>query len=131
MAPSQHISQALPAEVRPQPRVTPDSATRAVYEKLFGCPAQFASIAEVHPDSQGPAGDANVTPFKGSANGVTPATMLAVSAFTEHSDQVKSNEKVVMVGYSYHLSVLPEKASLQYRSDTALSLVRSNVGIAV
>lgn len=92
------MSQALSAEVRSQPRVTPDSATRAVYENLFGCPAQFASVAEVHPDSQGPAGDANVTPFKGSDNGVTPATMLALSAFTEHSDHVKSNEKVAMVG---------------------------------
>eukprot|EP00892_Ulva_mutabilis_P002261 jgi/Ulvmu1/12035/UM083_0048.1 len=88
-APSQETnrtSQAASAEAMPQPQMSPDSATRAVYANLFGCPAQFASIAEVLPDSQGPAGDDNVTPLTGVSDGHTPATMFAASAHTEKSE---------------------------------------------
>lgn len=98
MAPSQHVWQTHPAQDRPHPHMTPDPATRAVYENLFGCPAQFASVAEVHPESQGPAGDAEITPLKGGDHDATPATMLALSAFTERSEQMTSNEKMDMVG---------------------------------
>lgn len=73
----------------PQPQMSPDSATRAVYANLFGCPAQFASIAEVLPDSQGPAGDDNATPLTEVDNGNTPATMSASSAYTDRSEQEK------------------------------------------
>lgn len=66
--------------------MSPDPATRAVYEELFGCPAQFASIAEIHPDSQGPAGDINVTPLNGRDDGMTPDTLCAASASAKHSD---------------------------------------------
>lgn len=80
---SNTTSQAVSAEAMPQPRMSPDSATRAVYANLFGCPAQFASVADVLPDSQGPAGDGNMTPLTDGFHCGTPTTMFAASVYTE------------------------------------------------
>jgi hypothetical protein len=74
----------IPArQVQPEART---ATTASVYEALFGCPPQFASIADVIPESQGASGSIVKTPNDVQNMQATPSSLFAFSALTGRSD---------------------------------------------
>lgn len=68
------------------------ATTASVYETLFGCPPQFATVADVVPESQGISRGNFDTPSEVENMQATPSSLLAFSVLTTKSEMPVSKQ---------------------------------------
>ena len=81
------------------------ATTASVYETLFGCPPQFATVADVIPESQEISRGHLDTPREEENMQATPSSLLAFSAMTTKSEVSVSKESKQDIQVSVYINL--------------------------